>query len=76
MKRRTALAVQAAVLLAFAVFFVVPLLWLVLAPTKTDSELLRGTRWRWGASPTSGTRGSRWTVSSNLRPANLPTASP
>ena len=27
-------------LLAFAVFFVVPLLWLVLAPTKTDYELL------------------------------------
>jgi multiple sugar transport system permease protein len=29
-----------AVLGAFAVFFVVPLLWLVLAPTKTDYELL------------------------------------
>ena len=28
------------VLLAFALFFVVPLIWLVLAPTKTDYELL------------------------------------
>jgi multiple sugar transport system permease protein len=28
------------VLLAFAVFFVIPLAWLVLAPTKTDYELL------------------------------------
>ena len=27
-------------LLAFGVFFVVPLAWLVLAPTKTDAELL------------------------------------
>jgi multiple sugar transport system permease protein len=32
--------VRGVVLLAFAVFFVVPLAWLVLAPTKTDSELL------------------------------------
>jgi multiple sugar transport system permease protein len=38
--RRAALAARAAVLLAFAVFFVVPLAWLVLAPTKTDYELL------------------------------------
>ena len=39
-RRRAALAVRAAVLLAFAVFFVVPLAWLVLAPTKTDYELI------------------------------------
>ena len=38
--RRAALALRAAVLLAFAAFFVVPLVWLVLAPTKTDYELI------------------------------------
>jgi multiple sugar transport system permease protein len=38
--RRAALAARAVVLLAFAVFFVIPLAWLVLAPTKTDYELL------------------------------------
>ena len=38
--RRTALALRMVVLLAFGVFFVVPLAWLVLAPTKTDYELL------------------------------------
>jgi multiple sugar transport system permease protein len=39
-RHRAALAIRAVVLLAFAVFFVVPLAWLVLAPTKTDFELL------------------------------------
>jgi multiple sugar transport system permease protein len=39
-RRRAALGVRAVVLLAFALFFVVPLIWLVLAPTKTDYELL------------------------------------
>ena len=38
--RRAALAVRMIVLLAFGMFFVVPLAWLVLAPTKTDYELL------------------------------------
>jgi multiple sugar transport system permease protein len=38
--RGAALSVRAAVLLVFAGFFVVPLAWLVLAPTKTDYELL------------------------------------
>jgi multiple sugar transport system permease protein len=38
--RRAALGVRIVVLLAFAIFFVVPLAWLVLAPTKTDDELL------------------------------------
>jgi multiple sugar transport system permease protein len=38
--RRAALGARAAVLLVFAVFFVVPLVWLVLAPTKTDYELV------------------------------------
>jgi multiple sugar transport system permease protein len=39
---RPALAVRAVVLLVFALFFVVPLAWLVLAPTKTDYGLLSG----------------------------------
>ncbi len=39
-RRRAWLALRAVVLLAFAVCFVVPLVWLVLAPTKTDYELL------------------------------------
>ena len=38
--RRAAVAVRMVVLLAFGAFFVVPLAWLVLAPTKTDPELL------------------------------------
>ena len=38
--QRAVLAVRAVVLLVFAVFFVVPLAWLVLAPTKTDFELV------------------------------------
>jgi multiple sugar transport system permease protein len=41
-RRRAALAARAVVLFAFAVFFVVPLAWLVLAPTRTDHELLTG----------------------------------
>jgi multiple sugar transport system permease protein len=39
-RQRAALALRAAVLGAFAIFFAVPLLWLVLAPTKTDYQLL------------------------------------
>ena len=38
--RLAALAARALMLLLFGIFFVVPLLWLVLAPTKTDSDLL------------------------------------
>ena len=38
--RRVALAARTLVLLAFAIFFVGPLVWLVLAPTKTDYQLL------------------------------------
>ena len=30
------LSVRMAILLTFAIFFVTPVLWLVLAPTKTD----------------------------------------
>src|SRR2546423_925663 len=39
-RRRAALGERAVVLVAFAAFFVVPLAWLVLAPTKTDFELI------------------------------------
>src|SRR3954453_6148193 len=39
-RRRAATLLRAAVLFGFAVFFVVPLTWLVLAPTKTDYELV------------------------------------
>ncbi len=39
MRRRTGLAVRAVVLSAFGVFFGGPLLWLVLAPTKTGDQL-------------------------------------
>jgi multiple sugar transport system permease protein len=39
-RHRAALALRAGVLLAFGLFFVVPLAWLLLAPTKTDYDLL------------------------------------
>jgi multiple sugar transport system permease protein len=39
-RHRATLALRGLVLFAFAVFFVVPLAWLVLAPTKTDYELV------------------------------------
>jgi multiple sugar transport system permease protein len=42
-RRSAALIVRASVLLAFAIFFAAPLAWLVLAPTKSDYDLL--TRW-------------------------------
>jgi multiple sugar transport system permease protein len=38
-RHRAALGLRLAVLVAFAVFFIVPVLWLVLAPTKTDYQL-------------------------------------
>jgi multiple sugar transport system permease protein len=41
-RRLAGLALRAIVLLAFAIFFGAPLLWLVLAPTRTDYELLTG----------------------------------
>ena len=41
-RRLAALGVRAVVLVAFAVFFVAPLAWLVLAPTKSDYELVTG----------------------------------
>lgn len=39
-RHHAALAVRGIVLLAFAAFFFAPLAWLILAPTKTDHELL------------------------------------
>jgi multiple sugar transport system permease protein len=42
--RQTARGVRFTILTAFAVFFVTPLIWLILAPTKTDEALVsRGT---------------------------------
>jgi multiple sugar transport system permease protein len=38
--RAVGLSVRMAILLTFAIFFVTPVLWLVLAPTKTDKALL------------------------------------
>ena len=38
--RAAGLSVRMAILLTFAIFFVTPVLWLVLAPTKTDKALL------------------------------------
>ena len=38
--RRGALALRHLVLLGFAGFFIIPLVWLVLAPTKTDYDLI------------------------------------
>src|SRR5450432_1417961 len=38
-----------AILTLFAIFFVVPLVWLVLAPTKTDAQIGGGGWWRFGS---------------------------
>ncbi|MGN6797205.1 MAG: carbohydrate ABC transporter permease [Gaiellaceae bacterium] len=38
--RAVGLSVRMAILLTFAIFFITPVLWLVLAPTKTDKALL------------------------------------
>jgi multiple sugar transport system permease protein len=48
-RRLAARASQAGVLLAFAIFFGIPLLWLVLAPTRTDHELLTGPSFAFGS---------------------------
>ena len=34
------LSFRAAILTAFAIFFIAPILWLVLSPTKTDHALI------------------------------------
>ena len=48
-RRRVMLALRAAVLFGFAVFFVVPLAWLVLASTKTDYELVNRNPFAFGS---------------------------
>jgi multiple sugar transport system permease protein len=47
--RHPARALRAVVLLVFAIFFGLPLLWLVLAPTRTDHELLTGPSFAFGS---------------------------
>jgi multiple sugar transport system permease protein len=50
MRARTlGLGVRLAVLLTFAIFFVAPVLWLVLAPTKTDKALLTSNPFAFGS---------------------------
>jgi len=48
-RRRVALALRAVVLFVFGVFFVVPLAWLVLAATKTDTELVNRNPFAFGS---------------------------
>jgi len=48
-RRLFARVVRAAVLLTFGVFFAVPLVWLVLAPTRTDHDLLTGPSFAFGS---------------------------
>ena len=42
------LGVRLAILLAFAVFFVAPVLWLILAPTKSDQALITSSPFSFG----------------------------
>jgi multiple sugar transport system permease protein len=49
LRSHSALAIRGVALLVFAAFFVVPLAWLVLAPTKTDSELLTSNPFAFGS---------------------------
>ena len=42
-------ALRAVVLVAFTIFFAVPLVWLVLAPTRTDHDLLTGPPFAFGS---------------------------
>jgi multiple sugar transport system permease protein len=48
-QRAGALGLRLLVLCAFALFFVVPLLWLILAPTKTDAALSTGSPLSFGS---------------------------
>jgi multiple sugar transport system permease protein len=47
-------AFAALLLIFFALFFVVPLVWLLIAPTKTDRELLLADPFAWGSLSTLG----------------------
>jgi multiple sugar transport system permease protein len=46
--RRAGLGVRTAILLTFATFFIAPVLWLVLAPTKSDKALITGSPFSFG----------------------------
>jgi len=46
--RITALAVRLFILTAFAVFFIAPVLWLILAPTKSDKALISSSPFSFG----------------------------
>jgi multiple sugar transport system permease protein len=46
--RLLGLSVRMAVLLTFAIFFIGPVLWLLLAPTKTDKALITGSPFSFG----------------------------
>ena len=47
-----------AVLLVFTAFFFVPIVWLFLAPTKTDGQLLTGSPFAFGSLEHAGTHRS------------------
>jgi multiple sugar transport system permease protein len=47
--RLPALALRLVILLAFGVFFVAPILWLLLAPTKSDDALITGSPFSFGS---------------------------
>ena len=46
--RITSLGVRLVVLTAFAVFFIAPVLWLILAPTKSDKALISSSPFSFG----------------------------
>ena len=45
------LGVRLAILTAFAVFFIAPVLWLILAPTKSDQALITSSPFSFGELP-------------------------
>src|SRR5207247_1493130 len=47
--RVAALGLRIAVLAAFAVFFIAPVLWLILAPTKSDNALVTSSPFSFGS---------------------------
>ena len=49
--RALGLGVRLAILMAFAVFFVAPVLWLILAPTKSDEALITSSPFSFGELP-------------------------
>jgi hypothetical protein len=57
------LSVRMAILVVFAIFFVAPILWLVLAPTKSDHALILDSRSRSGELPSGGSGLETWTTS-------------